>query len=887
MRILLVLMVMCLATDASAQISLRRSAVPEQAAPDLEITTDATLPPATNGEDYSVTLAATGGTPEYTWSIPDIFTGTTRWVCADAANDTCGGQPDYATFSSAITAATCTDIIRLKANETFTGNFTLTDKNSGAYCPILITTTATSGTLPTPGQRLIPTGAVCITEGYCTANTDPTLLPKIRGTQTSGSQNLPAILWAAGANGWVLHLLEIQNNFNGSASAIRVGQNTLADQPNRASQPDNAIVDQVFWNLDGPHPYWGQKRAIELHSKLGILTNSYIQGANSSDTDSNTVWGNNGEGPFLISNNWIRGTTEQIITGGDKPHQSVIARVTGTPTVDGASLTWGSELNPLGDCPFVGQPIAVSHTGATNRAHPFVTSVTDCTATTATVTWAPSMSAVPDNPGDVRWGVIPGNCAYRTTAPCGRGAIIQYNQMSRDLAWRVAGIVPTPTNPVVTAGAGGSLAADTYDIRIAARLTSQGQAVTSAATDAVTRTVGASGSVAWSVDAGHADITTYRVYLTASGTTRYTDFASNSGTVTADGTIGSVEVAEDWQLKNIFEIKLSVDFLVRYNDMFNSWATAAGDGNAMWIKATNQQATSVNNNHPWAENTGTVIEYNVVRSTPAFFKSNGWEFENGTNYSRPRGTHGLIVRNNLGYDISNITYGGSGADSFFLGSGCNLCTFVHNTVDFTGNGFTIEPDGSNNSQLFLTDFVFKDNMVTRRNSSGGIKGAGVAEGTATLNSTEGCNCSGLYTFTNNIFGNSASGPNPVSQPYPDGNTFTPYATWQSQFTTPGGGSIEAYELAVASAYNDAGTDGHDIGVENIPLLAAEIAKTRTGIRTSAASYRLGVGACAGLEITTEGVIHGTPLYSGACVISITVTDSAMDTDVVEFTINVS
>ena len=56
-------------TDASLQTATKALSIAVAAAPALTITTTA-LPGGTQGSPYSVTLAATGGLPPYTWSIP-------------------------------------------------------------------------------------------------------------------------------------------------------------------------------------------------------------------------------------------------------------------------------------------------------------------------------------------------------------------------------------------------------------------------------------------------------------------------------------------------------------------------------------------------------------------------------------------------------------------------------------------------------------------------------------------------------------------------------------------------------------------------------------------------------------------------------------------------
>ncbi len=57
------------AVDAHGRKAVRSASIVEAAAPAPLVPSDAALPPATVGQPYSATLAATGGTPGYTWAV--------------------------------------------------------------------------------------------------------------------------------------------------------------------------------------------------------------------------------------------------------------------------------------------------------------------------------------------------------------------------------------------------------------------------------------------------------------------------------------------------------------------------------------------------------------------------------------------------------------------------------------------------------------------------------------------------------------------------------------------------------------------------------------------------------------------------------------------------
>jgi hypothetical protein len=853
----------------------------------LDVTSTATMDAGTAGSDYDENLSVTGGNDPYVWSLHDNRHDTaTRYVCA-AGNSTCGGLPAYTTMTLAITAAACGDTIRAKANETFEGNFTLSDKNSGAYCPITITTTATSG-LPDPGERICPTGSGPEVDGDCTANIDPTLLPKFQGTQSSGFQNDPVFKVASSANGWSIKLVEIRPNFNGSGATVRAGQNDTTVQFKRIHQPDNFHADQIYWNLANIHPYWGQRRAIELHGKTMMVTNSLFDGANAPGTDSNTIWICNGSGPTIIRNNWIRGGTEQIFTCGDTPHIKTVARITGGASTTGAALSWASTNTPNGDCPFVGQTIAIGTQTSTMRRHSTVASVSNCTTTSATVTWSPAIAETPDVPGDVRWGMVPGDCHIQPTSPCAWGAEIDYNEVSRDPDWRTNSIIPAPTGLNASALAGsGTLTAGTYTVAVAALATSNGVAVSSAASSTTQVVVAANGRVSWSVTAMHADVTVYRVYLTVSGTTRFTDFSTNSGIVTAPGTTGTApSTGTNWQLKTLIEFKGGIKYRIRYNRFFNSWNTSSGQGEAIWAKSVNQSPTSANNSTPWMEFTDSIFEYNVFHTVPGMLLVSGNEYETSSNFARTRGTRNFQFKNNLAYDLSNILYGTSGIDAWLLANSCDDCILEHNTVDYTGNSFALEMDGSVSKSLFLNNLTIRNNLLTRRRTNGGFHADGGSEGTVDIESTEGCNCVGQYTITANVFGNNAAGP---TESYPSGNTFAADATWRAEFSGTLFTAITDYELDAMSAYRDAGTDGEDLGVIGVTsILDAKIDLTNAGNIDGMASYPLlGGGACFGLRLLEDGSVIGAPLFAGTCSFFARLTDDDGTVNTREFSITVN
>lgn len=753
-----------------------------------------------------------------------------RYVCTTPVSGACdGNSPGYSTLQSAVTAAVAGDTIYVTAGQTFTDSVELPAKaGCSTWDCIIITTSTTMGLIPPAGDRACPEDEDAVDEGACEANLDPALYPTVRATHVLASSNEPALYVQSMADnyGWTFRRIRVTNGFNGGGVGIRVGTSDTGVQNTRAEQPAYITIDQVYFDYDTDHPYWGQRRAIECHSGAIRITNNYIQGVNhpSSGTDAQAIWCHNGEGPYVITNNWIRGATYGFLVGGEAFGIRTLATVTGTPTTTTASLTWSAGVNPTGDCPFIGQRLAIEVDGQTGLEWPTVTDVDNCVSGAADVTWTPALSGTIDNPGKVSWGVTPGDNALRAGGAT-YGLEFRQNAISRRLAWRNAAIIPAPTSPAAS-NASGSLSSATYSVQVVAVATMQGVVINSAPSEAVDVVV-SSGGIAWSVDAMHADVT-FRVYYSTGGTTRMTTATSNSGTVTAAGTITTVPSSgTQRRWKNLFEIKALIKPLVEQNYFFNSWSAAAGDGTAIWWKATNQEATDLtpnaNNNTPWVQNQEGIFRDNVIRSVPKAFKVSGQEFENGFAVYRPIGTYGLRVSNILIYDHSTTTYGGSGGSAFYFGASCSDCSVEHVTVDSTA-GVGLLPDSQASSSRYLSNgFTFKNSLMTRP-GGGGIKASGIAEGLASINGAEGTG-GGAYDVGYILWGNQASGPSSSTQGYPNhnvsspvGNVFTAYATWQAIFQDATANTVLGYKLDDESPYLTAASDGGPLGVEDIDQL---------------------------------------------------------------------
>src|SRR5829696_5047371 len=223
--------------------------------------------------------------------------GATRTVCASGCM--------YTNLQPAIDAAQPGDTILLRAGETFIGNYILRAKSGTAE--IIIRSDAPATNLPAAGVRLVPSGR---TGG----NTSLSALARLRG-QGSTYRSTPVIRTANGAHHYRLQFLEIDGkNQEGYETLVAIGNNTT--QTSTGLAPYALTLDRMFIHGD---PARGQKRCVALDSGSTSILNSYLEDCKHFASDAQAIAGFNGPGPFRIDNNYVAGSTENILFGGSDP----------------------------------------------------------------------------------------------------------------------------------------------------------------------------------------------------------------------------------------------------------------------------------------------------------------------------------------------------------------------------------------------------------------------------------------------------------------------------------------------------------------------------------------------------------------------------------------
>jgi regulation of enolase protein 1 (concanavalin A-like superfamily) len=359
---------------------------------------------------------------------------------------------------------------------------------------------------------------------------------------------------------------------------------------------------------------------------------------------------------------------------------------------------------------------------------------------------------------------------------------IRGNYLTKDLRWRNA-ILATPSRPTATASTtAGSLSGGTHYFKVAAVISSGGGYGYSAgsAEVSVSVTSGRSVTLSWPAVAGADKYRIYRgtssngqsVYRETSGTETtftYTGASEQSATPRTSGT--------RWTVKNLLELKNAQRVTIDGNIFEYNW-DGFQQGYSILFTPRNQSNTA-----PWSVVRNVTFTNNTVRNVGAVFQILGRDYTNTSQQTRD-----ITIRNNVFEKIDNA-YGNTGRFLSISGGPANVVV-DHNTIDHEGTVVEIMAGTS-------SGFVYTNNMS--RHNSYGIKGQNVATGNATLSAY----FPGAVIRGNVLAGGSASA-------YPAGNFFPSSTQFLPQFVS---GATGDWRLASTSAYNNAATDGQDVGAD--------------------------------------------------------------------------
>ncbi len=266
-----------------------------------------------------------------------------------------------------------------------------------------------------------------------------------------------------------------------------------------------------------------------------------------------------------------------------------------------------------------------------------------------------------------------------------------------------------------------------------------------------------------------------------------------------------------WGVKNSLEFKHGIRVLVEGNVFENCWADAQG-GQMVLLHPTAEVSTQT-----WIQVSDVTVRYNLLKNAGAAFVLFG--NVNNPPYPAPgdaQPSQRILIQNNLAYHMG-WQYSVGGVTKLFdmdPDGGANF-TIDHNTMLFDGSGQAGLYFNTDGLTTQWANLIVTNNILSAGRYPVGAPASGGFGSTALA-----------YATTRHTFAKNAQiGPWPTAggvQP----SMFTGADHWSLgfpanvaavQFTNVAAGD---YSLAPGSPYNNAGTDGKDIGVDMDALTAA-------------------------------------------------------------------
>jgi uncharacterized protein YjdB len=227
--------------------------------------------------------------------LPQVFMNTAM-VAAPAAGGRIISVAAGGNFQNALNSAQPGDVIELANGASFTGNFTLPNKNTTSSQWITIRPASMVG-VPAEGSRMTASVAAA-------AN-----LPKLISNTNQG-----AIATDFGSHHYRFVAIEvtvpasIQNT-----GLIRLG---TSYETTLAQMPHDIILDRMY--IHGT-PLGINRRCVTLNGAAQAVIDSYISECHDDGPDSQAIAGWNGPGPYKIVNNYLEAASENINWGGGDP----------------------------------------------------------------------------------------------------------------------------------------------------------------------------------------------------------------------------------------------------------------------------------------------------------------------------------------------------------------------------------------------------------------------------------------------------------------------------------------------------------------------------------------------------------------------------------------
>ncbi|MDB4891756.1 MAG: hypothetical protein JWL61_3611 [Gemmatimonadetes bacterium] len=227
--------------------------------------------------------------------LPQVFMNTAM-VAAPAAGGRVISVASGGNFQNALNSALPGDVIELANGASFTGNFTLPNKNSTSTQWITVRPASMVG-VPAEGSRMTPSQAAA-------AN-----LPKLISNTNQG-----AIATDFGAHHYRFVAIEVTVPAAiANTGLIRLG---TSYETTLAQMPHDIVLDRMY--IHGT-PLGINRRCVTLNGAAQAVVDSYISECHDDGPDSQAIAGWNGPGPYKIVNNYLEAASENINWGGGDP----------------------------------------------------------------------------------------------------------------------------------------------------------------------------------------------------------------------------------------------------------------------------------------------------------------------------------------------------------------------------------------------------------------------------------------------------------------------------------------------------------------------------------------------------------------------------------------
>ncbi|MEO5872491.1 MAG: Ig-like domain-containing protein [Gemmatimonadaceae bacterium] len=227
--------------------------------------------------------------------MPQAFMNTAM-VAAPASGSRVISVAAGGSFQSALNSALPGDVIELANGATFTGSFTLPNKNTTSSQWITVRPASMSG-VPAEGSRMTPSQAAAAR------------LPVILANSNQG-----AIATDFGAHHYRFVALEVSVPASiANTGLIRFGSSYEASM---AQMPHDLVLDRMYIHGTATG---NNRRCVSFNSASSAIIDSYVSDCHEQGGDAQAVAGWSGPGPFKIVNNYLEASGENVMFGGGDP----------------------------------------------------------------------------------------------------------------------------------------------------------------------------------------------------------------------------------------------------------------------------------------------------------------------------------------------------------------------------------------------------------------------------------------------------------------------------------------------------------------------------------------------------------------------------------------